>query len=163
MNTGKEVEMRALFVLLLIVPMLTAWTATVVKVGDGDTITVAGAAGPGVRVRLYGIDCPESRQAYGDEATALVRDAVMGKSVEIEVVDVDRYRRVVGVVRVDGVTLQSLLLEAGLAWVYPRYCRDCRDWEGLEAGARARSLGLWCDDEPVPPWEWRRERRERTR
>lgn len=159
MNTGKEVEMRALFILLLIVPMLTAWTATVVKVGDGDTITVAGAAGPGVRVRLYGIDCPESRQPYGDEATALVRDAVLGKSVEIEVRDVDRYRRVVAVVSVDGVSLQALLLEAGLAWVYHQYCRNCADWEGYEEWARAESLGLWYDDAPTPPWEWRRAQR----
>ena len=70
---------------------------------------------------------------------------------------VDRYGRVVAVVWLPGgESLQAALLRAGLAWVWPRYCKDCEKWQALQDAARATGKGLWWEPDPTPPWEWRR-------
>ena len=54
--------------------------------------------------------------------------------------------------------LQELLLQEGLAWVYPQYCKDCKAWEAMQAKARKHGKGLWADEGPVVPWDWRRQK-----
>jgi len=132
--------------------------ARVVAVADGDTITVEPIqGGDRVRVRLQGIDAPEINQPYGQAARAFVSEAVLYKEVHLASERNDRYGRIVAVVEVPGAgVLQELLLEAGLAWVWPQFCRDCGEWKALEEAARGQGLGLWADESPVPPWEWRR-------
>ena len=71
----------------------------------------------------------------------------------------DRYRRIVGRVYVDGVDVNRELVAGGFAWVYRKYSNDVELLE-LEARAMERRLGLWTDPNPIPPWEWRRCRRE---
>lgn len=135
-----------------------AWDARVVAVTDGDTITVEPATGgKRVKVRLYGIDSPESRQPYGQAAKSAVIDTALYKAVDIQTRDKDRYGRIVAIVGTPGGdTLQEILLDAGLAWVYPQYCRGCSGWYALEEGAKEARRGLWRDGNPVPPWVWRR-------
>lgn len=130
----------------------------VIKVIDGDTIDVKLSSGP-IRVRLYGIDTPERGQPWEDEATAHVRQRVLGKEVEIEPFEQDRYDRLVGIVFLDGVNINAELVARGDAWAYRRYMRKsdaelCAD----EAIARAAKRGLWSlpADERIAPWEWRR-------
>ncbi|OXS27893.1 MAG: hypothetical protein BCS36_11235 [Desulfovibrio sp. MES5] len=74
----------------------------------------------------------------------------------------DRYGRTVGVVILpDGASLQERLVSEGLAWVWPRYCKQafCREWEELEEAAQREKRGLWRDETPIPPWGWRRQKR----
>lgn len=147
-----------LFLLLLSVP---AWALSgrVVGVTDGDTITVLTADRQQVRVRLYGIDCPEKKQAYGDRARDFVGSAVFGRDVQVEVVGHDRYGRTLGIVsRPGGRVLNRELLVNGLAWVYKKYCKrpECAQWSDDEAAARSTRRGLWCHENPLPPWEWRK-------
>lgn len=49
------------------------------------------------------------------------------------------------------------MVRAGLAWVWPRYCRQdyCADWERDQNDARAARRGLWRGKSPVAPWDWR--------
>lgn len=125
-------------------------------VSDGDTLRAA----DGRRIRLYGVDCPEKRQARGADATAITKRLALGRTVKLEKVEQDKYGRVVGIVRLDdGSVLQEELLKAGAAWLYDRYCRRpiCIGWQTLENTARKRKVGLWSDPVPVPPWVWRRE------
>ena len=138
-----------------------AWPARVVAVTDGDTITVEPLdGGDRVKVRLYGIDCPESKQPYGQVAKGFVNKAVLFQQVEIDQKDIDRYKRVVAhVLLQDGRNLQELLLQAGLAWVYDGYCKNCQLWKVLQAEAKTERRGLWADKNSVPPWEWRRAQR----
>ena len=136
------------------------------SVADGDTITVLTEQYQQVKVRLYGIDCPEKRQAFGNRARQLTNAQVYGRYVRVAVMDVDRYGRAVGVVAgAEGKLLNQALLEHGLAWLYPQYCRlpICGDWARIEAAARAQGVGLWSDKHAVPPWEYRRTRRVRGR
>ncbi|SMC25996.1 Endonuclease YncB, thermonuclease family [Desulfacinum hydrothermale DSM 13146] len=138
-----------------------AWEGPVVKVHDGDTLTVLRGSAA-VRIRLYGVDCPEKSQEFGPEATAFVRGLVQGRLVSVFPVTRDRYGRTVAVVQVGGVLLNEEVVAAGYGWVYRRYCREaerCRRWLHLEEGARERAQGLWAAVDPVPPWEFRHGRR----
>ncbi len=133
-----------------------AWRGRVVAVSDGDTLKVVGDRGL-VKIRLYGVDCPEKRQEYGKQAARFTRELTEGKTVEVRPVARDRYGRTVAWVEVQGKSLNEALVESGYAWVYRRYCRSqiCDRLLGLEAHARTRGRGLWRDPDPVPPWDFR--------
>ena len=150
-----------LIIFLLLLPLPThAFPARVVAVADGDTITVEPAnGGARIKVRLHGIDAPERAQPHGEAARAYVFALALYKIIEVEPTPqgVDRYGRVVAVVRLPGgESLQAALLRAGLAWVWPRYCKDCGEWRAIQDAARATGKGLWWEPDPTPPWEWRR-------
>ena len=135
--------------------------ARIVSVIDGDTIDVELAAGGDrIRIRLFGIDAPERKQP-GGEAARVFMFAFLFQTVAIEPQGKrpDRYGRTVTTVYLPGgESLQALLLEAGLAWVWPRYCRDCEEWQNLQDAARSQGRGLWASPGAMPPWEWRRKR-----
>ena len=148
--------------LLLVIPAAHAEQYRVVAVSDGDTITVEPIhGGDRAKVRLHGIDAPEMNQPYGQAAKTFVVNAVLYKVVEVRPTPqgTDRYGRLVAVVDVPNAgILQELLLDAGLAWVWTRYCRDCGAWEAIQTQARLHRRGLWADKNPVEPWEWRKGR-----
>lgn len=144
--------------LLLLASSAFAWTVKVVGVTDGDTIKVL-HDGKQVKVRLYGIDTPERKQAYGKQATKFTVDMVAEAMVDVEEFDVDRYGRTVGVVTIGDKNLNEELIKAGLAWVYRKYCDSpfCSDWLAWQRRAKSLNLGLWKEKEPIAPWEWRRQ------
>ncbi|MFP3960223.1 MAG: thermonuclease family protein, partial [Spirochaetaceae bacterium] len=108
-------------------------------------------------VRLHGIDAPESDQPYGGRATAFTEERSLGLPVIVEVIDRDRYGRLVGeVVLPDGESLNEALVEAGYAWWYRRYAPEDEALRRLEEEAREAERGLWAAEDPVAPWEWRR-------
>jgi micrococcal nuclease len=159
--TMKKSSLALILVLLVFYPCLSwAWSGKVVRVTDGDTITVL-HAGRGEKIRLYGIDCPEKGQAFGTKAKRATSTLAFGKVAEVEPVDVDRYGRTVGLVTVGNTLVNQELIRRGLAWVYVRYCKRpvCEKWRQLEAEAWVRKRGLWAEPHPVPPWQFRREQR----
>jgi len=135
-----------------------AWSGKVVGVSDGDTIKVLNSTMEQVKIRLYGVDTPEKKQEFGQVAKQFTSDMVFGKMVDVEVLATDRYGRKVALVYVDNLTLNEELVRAGQAWVYDRYCDApmCLKWKGLQAAAKKERLGLWADQAPTPPWEWRK-------
>lgn len=146
-----------LLVLLLVPSPAFPWPGRVTAVIDGDTIEVL-REGRDVQIRLYGIDAPEKRQAFGRRAKQAASALAFRKTVEVRDMDRDRYGRTVAVVTLpSGQIFQEKMLEAGMAWVFTKYCRAdfCARWKELEAEARARQIGLWADPDPVPPWEFR--------
>jgi len=115
-----------------------------------------------VKVRLHGIDCPEKRQAFGRRARRFTSDLAFDKEATVGIQTTDRYGRTVGlVIFPDGKNLNWELVSAGLAWSYRNYAPDDRILERLEAEARAARRALWAEKNPVPPWEWRREKHGR--
>lgn len=148
-----------LFFLLLLSAPAWALSGRVVGVADGDTITVLTSDKQRIKIRLYGIDCPEKKQAYGDRARDFTGAAVFGRDVQVESLGRDRYGRTLGIVTgPDGRILNRELLVNGLAWVYARYCKrpECVRWHDDEAEARSARCGLWRHKNPLPPWEWRK-------
>jgi len=152
------------FLLLFLFPsssLSNTVTGEVVKVADGDTITILDSDNRQHKIRLYGIDTPEKAQAYGKKAKKFTANLVAGKTVKIKVYDTDRYGRSVGVVSVDETNVNREIIRNGLAWQYRKYCKAsfCDDWLRLEKQARDSSIGLWRDNNPVAPWEWRKSKR----
>ncbi|XP_061351715.1 staphylococcal-like nuclease CAN2 [Gastrolobium bilobum] len=111
------------------------------------------------RIRLRGIDAPESAMPYGKEAKIELTKIVQGKSLRIFVYGEDRYGRSVGDIYCNGIFVQELMLKKGLAWHYTAY--DKRpEFEAWEKEARTRRIGLWASKNPEKPWDWRKDKRE---
>lgn len=148
----------------------------VVKVTDGDTTQVLTSEQELFKIRLTGIDAPESKQPFGNASRKNLADMVAGKEVLVESSKTDRYGRVLGKVWVKpsdcascGKTLDAnhAQLLAGMAWWYRYYAKeqppeDRGRYESAEEGAVKRNLGLWSEPSPVPPWDWRKGARSVT-
>ena len=132
----------------------------VVGVLDGDTIDVL-VERQLVRVRLAQIDAPEKRQAFGTRSRQTLAELAFRQSVRVTEAGRDRYGRVIGTVYVGDVDVNAHMVREGMAWVYRKYAKDRGLYE-LERQAQANRRGLWVDPEPVPPWEYRRGKRERA-
>ncbi len=149
--------MRALAIALclLATPALADVTGTA-RVIDGDTLEIQGQ-----RIRLHGIDAPESRQlcrlagkpwiCAKDAANALA-EKIGRRAVTCEERDRDRYGRIVAKCSVASEDIGSWMVRQGLALAYRRYSYNYVD---EEAGAQAARRGIWAS-EFVKPWEWRR-------
>ncbi len=132
---------------------------SVEKIIDGDSLLIVSGKKT-IEIRLYGVDSPEYNQPFAGKAKKLVKRNVFGKKILVRPVYYDSYQRLVAIVEYNEQTLNSELVKAGLAWVYPHYCRKkiCRSWQQLEDSARANKKGLWSVARPIPPWQWRQRR-----
>ena len=139
-------------------PPPAGWTARVAEVSDGDSFK-ARRGSRDVRVRLYGIDSPELAQEYGRESRAAARRLLAGREVRVEPLYRDSYNRDVALVYAGDTLVNLELLRDGAAWVYTRYCKErdiCTRLKQAEAEARAARSGLWREQKPEPPWQWRK-------
>lgn len=115
-------------------PGLGAFSGRVFVI-DGDTIEVGQS-----RVRLFGIDAPETDQYGGRAARSHLIRLAGGRDVRVEPVAVDRYGRIVGRVRLGTLDLSAAMVRDGFAVAMARYHAD---YVHLEAEARAARRGLW--------------------
>jgi len=150
-----------LLVCLSLVASADSLTGKVVKITDGDTLYVLDANYKQHKIRLAGIDAPERKQAYGLASRKHLLSIVAGKQVIVEYQKRDRYGRIVGKVWIDGVDACLEQIKAGFAWHYKKYQReqspeDQRLYADAENQAREERLGLWRENNPIPPWEHRR-------
>ena len=130
----------------------------VVGVADGDTLTVLDAWRQQIKVRLAEIDAPEKAQPYGQRSKQALSGLCYGREAIVDHTGRDRYGRTIGRVRCGGVDANAEQIKRGMAWVYDRYATDKRLYP-MQAEAQADRRGLWADAAPVPPWEWRKSRR----
>lgn len=135
-------------------PPHAEFTGSVISITDGDTITVLQDQTP-IKVRLEGIDAPEAKQAFGSKAREALKEMCpINSTVTVEQTGTDRYGRTLGVVLVDGVSINAKMVQDGWAWHFVKYSDD-ETLAALEQEARAERRGLWKDDNPLPPWEFR--------
>lgn len=153
-------------------------TGKVVGVSDGDTITVLDGDRTQFKIRVAGIDAPEKAQAFGQRSKEAMSTLVFGKDVEVITSKRDRYGRHIGKVMVSEPscstrncpkTLDAGLaqLTVGMAWWYRKYAReqsaeDAGAYELAEREARSRNVGLWRDQNPTAPWDWRHTSRRKS-
>jgi len=130
----------------------------VIRIADGDTITLLDSTNSQVRIRLYGIDCPENGQDFSNVAKRYTSEMCFGKYVSVEVKDIDRYGRTVGIVWADSTNVNLELLREGLAWHYKHFDKS-EEFAQAEHLARVHKKGLWVQGNAIPPWEYRRMRR----
>lgn len=151
----------------LLLPGLSSATARygyVLRVLDGDSFRVR-MGGKLQEIRLYGIDAPEYGQRYGSKAKRYLQSLVNKVTVTVIPKDVDRYGRIVALVKSHGRLVNRELVRNGYAWVYPKYCRQeplCSQLTELELEARKHNRGLWRAKTPEPPWELKQRRRNTT-
>jgi micrococcal nuclease len=138
---------------------LPVLVGTATKVIDGDTIDVKLASGP-IRVRFHAVDTPERGQPWEDESTAWLTNLLLGKEVQLEPFEQDRYDRLVATVFLGDLDVNAELVRLGHAWAFRRYMRRKEDAYlcELEYEARTAMRGLWSlpGGQIVAPWEWRR-------
>lgn len=133
----------------------------VVGVSDGDTLTVLSARRERLKCRLYGIDAPEKKQAYGQASKLSLSELSFGMTANIDIVGRDRYGRAICKIAVAGVDVNKEQIVRGMAWMYRRYASD-RSYSDAELRAQARRVGIWREMQPVAPWEFRRKGWRRT-
>jgi endonuclease YncB( thermonuclease family) len=131
----------------------------VVRIADGDTLTILEGPNAQHRIRLFGIDAPAKGQAFGTKAQRALADKVFSKTIRVEVVQIDRYGREVGRIYLGDRFINAEMVRDGFAWRYPQFDL-AREFSRLETDAREHKRGLWADAHPVPPWEFRREKRQ---
>lgn len=136
----------------------------VVKVADGDTITLKKTDGQTIRIRFLGIDAPEHDQAGGPASKAHLESLVAGRNVTVRYRNLDQYGRTVGKVLVDGKDINLSQLQTGNAWFYRSYQKsmfpeDRPIYEAAEEKARSEHIGLWSEANPTPPWDFRKAKR----
>ncbi len=136
-------------------------TGKVVKVTDGDTITVL-VDRQEVKIRLNAIDAPERSQDFGQRSKEALADLIFGKDVRIEAHGKDRYGRTIGDVYVGQTFVNEQMVEDGWAWNYVRYSKSQRLVD-LERQARAAKRGLWAGKSPVAPWIYRAEKARKAK
>jgi micrococcal nuclease len=151
---------RRAALLILLLPLVAlaqraVLTGKCVGVTDGDTITVLDADKHQHKIRLEGIDAPESGQPFGKQAKKALSDKVFGKDIAVKQSGEDKYGRTLGHVYIGKQHVNRELVSEGFAWHYKEYNGD-PDLAAAEKEARSAKRGLWRDDVPMPPWDFRR-------
>ena len=138
--------------------VVSTLTGKVIGVTDGDTIKVL-VNRQTVKVRLEGIDAPESSQSFGTKSKQALSKMVFGKTVTVKKTGEDRYGRTLGIIMVGGKEdANAKMIEDGWAWHFKKY-NDEERLAKLESSARKAKRGLWADANPLPPWEYRARKR----
>lgn len=129
----------------------------VVAVKDGDTIEIL-VEEQTVKIRFAHIDCPEKNQPFGKKAKQLTSDLCFGQTVKvIHKNEYDRYKRLIAeIINEKGECVNKELVKAGLAWHYIKYSADT-SYQQMEIRARAEKINIWSEEDPVAPWNWRKE------
>jgi endonuclease YncB( thermonuclease family) len=128
------------------------------SVTDGDTLLVLQDKRQ-ISIRLLDIDAPERAQPFGKQSTESLMALCASKTARVEWNNIDAYNRILGRVWCDGVDANKEQVRRGMAWVFVRYAARNSPLYSEEAAARQARLGLWSDENPVPPWDWRTEQR----
>jgi len=166
MKLHKIQSIAALFtflfsILLLFSPsdaVIRTVEGTVSKVSDGDTVQVITPEGTKLRVRLYGCDAPETEkinrktwqiskpgQPYGEESLHALQSKVYKKKVRLDIIDIDRYRRMVSVIWLGNRNINLEMVREGYAEAYREYLKgpSRSQFINAERQAMAERNGIW--------------------
>jgi endonuclease YncB( thermonuclease family) len=131
---------------------------TVTKVSDGDTIHVTTPEKTKLTVRLYGMDAPETPkinqrtghinkpgQPYGEESWKALEAKIMGKQVRLDIIDIDQYKRMVGMIWIGDRNINLEMVREGYAEAYVEYLKEPYRAQFIRAEREARSArrGIW--------------------
>ena len=140
-------------------------TATITKISDGDTVKAITPEGTKLKVRLYGIDAPETPKGkiegepFGDDSRKFLASLVGQKSVRVEIRDIDRYRRMVAILWLGERNVNLEMINAGMAEAYGEYLKQPYRGPFLQAEqeAKAQGKGIWTQgDRYERPSQFRR-------
>ena len=125
----------------------------IVSITDGDTAKIL-VGKEQVTIRLEGIDAPESSQSFGKKSKEALATMIFGKTVTVKKTGEDKYGRSLGFIFVEDLDVNAQMIQDGWAWHFKKYNDEERLAE-LEEEARTEKRGLWADQNPLAPWEFR--------
>lgn len=131
--------------------------AEVFRIIDGDTMEILYQNTP-IKIRLAHIDCPEKRnkQPFGTQAKKALSDLCFGQQVTLNSQNSDRYGRLIAIVTNSKKQIVNQeMIKLGMAWHFTKYSSD-KTYARLEQEARKKRIGLWQENNPTPPWSWRK-------
>lgn len=133
---------------------------TVVMIYDGDLISIETKEKKVYSIWLQGIDAPEAKQNFGKRSKKALADMVLDKDVKVVVHRKDSSDRYIGSVYLDGQDVSLKQLEIGMAWYlkangYQQPAEERKRYAQAELKARADKTGLWDDEMPTAPWDFR--------
>jgi len=150
---------KPLFVSLLLVVIISITTSsiaairtvtgTVTKVSDGDTVQVTTPEQTKLKIRLYGIDAAEmpgtDTQRYAPDARKALEGKIKGRQVKLDIIDIDKYRRLVSIIWLDGRNINLEMVQEGHAEAFIEYLKPPYREQFLEAEREAKSAkrGIW--------------------
>ena len=145
--------MKRFYILLVFITLgmmanAQSFQVRVVKISDGDTFTAINRDNLQMKFRIYGIDAPEKKQAFGTKSREYLSSLIFGKTVTVDVQSQDawgRYKK--------DVSLE--MLKAGMAWHFSKY-DDTLEYQEAEVNSRIRKIGLWADPHRIAPWDFRK-------
>jgi micrococcal nuclease len=184
----KPFLIRAIFALIILAGLITfllssisfarepirTVTGTVTKVSDGDTIHVTTPEQTKLKVRLYGMDAPETSninrrtgrvskpgQPYGEESWKALGAKILGSHVRLDIIDRDRYKRMVGLIWIGDRNINIEMIREGYAEAYVEYLKEPYRSEFMRAELEARSAkrGIWS----LPDYERPRDFKKRLK
>ncbi|EAK1188929.1 thermonuclease [Campylobacter upsaliensis] len=137
-------------------------TGKVSRVIDGDTIELLAKTSKEnpynhiakLKIRLYGIDAPELKQAYGKEAKEFLSALVLKQEVSLIIENKDKYERIVGTIFLKGQDINKEMVKNGYAHAYESFSKK---YLAEQADAKMFKLGLWQDEKAVKPSEFRKQ------
>ena len=129
----------------------------VVKVSDGDTVTILTSDKTQHKIRLNDIDAPEKKQAFGNKSKDNLAKYIAGKTVTVQYQKKDKYKRILGTIYYNNTDINLQQVKDGYAWVYKKYSNN-QTYYKAEKLARDKRVGLWVDKNPLEPWEFRKKR-----
>jgi len=129
------------------------------KVNSGDTIEVTISNGTKLKVRLYGIDAPETGQPHSTGAQKALEEMVINQHVRLEIMSIDQYKNSVAIVWTAGHFVNKEMVRTGWAWGYPPefVSQYTTEYIYLEEKARRERRGLWEQSNHQPPWEFKKQ------
>lgn len=137
----------------------------VIRVADGDTVTLLDAMNQSIRVRLAFIDAPELSQPYGKASQRSLGEMVKDQDVWVKVWDKDQYGRMVGQIWWEKDDIGLMQIVKGYAWHYPVYAKKQQNkmefarYQKAQKTAKKEQLGLWQEKQPISPWRFRQQKR----
>lgn len=134
----------------------TVLNGKVTSVIDGNTVEMMADDNESYKIMLYGIDSPELGQEFGEKAKKVLEKMILDKKVNVKIQGKDRWGNRLGIILIDGtIDPRHELLEAGLAWTAER--EPIQELEVIKEKARDKGKGLWKEQDPTPPWIYRRQ------
>jgi micrococcal nuclease len=132
-------------------------TGRVIAIKDGDTVIVLDTLSHQTTLRLAEVDCPEKSQPFGTKSKQFTSDQIYLKTIKYIVTDTDRYGRSIAMIYydTDNKYLSAEIIKAGMGWHYKRYSTS-KELANFEIKARKEKIGLWVDNNPIEPSEWRK-------
>ena len=154
--------MKPLFLLSILLLSLTLFSAEiigiVIKVADGDTITVLDDNNKKHKIRLAKIDAPELRQSFGIESKNYLESLIYNKPIRVLYSSIDRYKRILGIVCLGDKEINLIMLVNGFAWHY--YTDKTPSYIQAEKSARDKRIGLWSESNPMNPYIFRKNQKK---